>query len=46
MVSGDGEMGNKILNLLEKEGGISVYEKEELLDHAREFRSQIDDLWM
>ena len=46
MVTGDGEMGNKILGLLEKEGGISDEEKEELLSHAREFRSQIDDSWM
>lgn len=46
MVTGDGEMGNKILGLLEEEGGISDEEKEELLSHAREFRSQIDDFWM
>lgn len=46
MVTGDGEMGNKILGLLQNEGGISDEEIEELLDHAREFRSQIDDSWM
>ena len=46
MVTGNGELGNKIFELLQKDGGISEEEKEELFDHAREFRSQIDDSWM
>ena len=46
MVSGNGRMGSKILGLLQEEGGISDDEKEELLDHAKEFRSQIDVSWM
>ena len=35
-------MGNKILGLLEEVGGISEYEKTELLQHAREFSTQAD----
>lgn len=46
MVTGNGEMGDKILGLLQDEGGIGDDEKEELLDHAREFRNQIDVSWM
>ena len=46
MVTGNGDMGNEILRRLQDEGGISDEEKEELMDHAREFRSQIDDSWM
>lgn len=46
MVTGNGEMGDKILGFLKDEGGIGDDEKEELLDHAREFRNQIDVSWM
>ena len=46
MVTGNGEMGNKILGLLQDEGRIGDDEKEELLDHAREYRSQLDISWM
>jgi len=46
MVTGNDELGNKILGLLQVEGGVNDDEKEELLDHAREYRSQIDVSWM
>lgn len=46
MITGNEDLGKKILERLQSSGGISDEEKEELLDHAREFRSQIDDSWM
>ena len=46
MVSGNGELGQEILGRLEKQGGLEDETKEELLDHAREYRSQIDASWM
>ena len=46
MVTGNGGMGTKILGILQNEGGISDDEKEELLNHAKEFRSQINASWM
>ena len=46
MVTGNGELGSQILDLLQGEGGISDDEKEEFLNHANAFRSQIDVSWM
>lgn len=46
MITGNEDLGEKVLERLQSCGGISDDEKEELLDHAREFRSQIDDSWM
>lgn len=46
MVTGNGDIGNEILERLRGEGGITEEEKEELLDHAREFRNHIDNSWM
>lgn len=46
MITGNEDLGKKVLERLQSCGGISDEEKEELLDHAREFRSQIDVSWM
>lgn len=46
MVSGNGELGNKILGILKAEGDMSDEEIDELLEHAHEFRTQVDDSWM
>lgn len=46
MVTGNGELGSQILSLLQGEGGIRDDEKEELLNHAKTFRSQTDVSWM
>lgn len=46
MITGNEDLGKKVLARLQSSSGISDEEKEELLDHAREFRSQIDDSWM
>lgn len=44
LVSGNEELGNKILGILG--GDINNEEIDELLEHAREFRSQINDSWI
>ena len=46
MVTGNEDLGNEILGRLQSDGGLSDEEKEELLDHAREYRSQVDASWM
>ena len=46
MVTGNGELGRKVLERLEAAGGLSEEDMEELSDHARESLRRVDCSWM